>query len=181
MTKLNNSPAAAQPSTTASPGDVPPERPPQLAGLDALLGEWDVQASFAAGFFSQDSPPTTVGGGHTSFEWLAGRHFLFQRFTVENPIMPNGIAIIGAGHEPATLTQHYYDSRGVARVYQMTLADGTWKLWRDAPGFCQRFTGVLSDDDTRIDGAWQKSADGVDWMHDFAVTYSRVDPAAADR
>jgi hypothetical protein len=95
--------------------------------------------------------------------------------------MPNGIAISGAGHEPATLTQHCYDSRGVARVYQMTLADGTWKLWRDATGFCQRFTGVLSDDGPRIDGAWRKSADGVDWMHDFDVTYSRIEPAAADR
>lgn len=45
----------------------------------------------------------------------------------------------------------------------------------------QRFTGVLSDDEPRIDGAWQKSADGVDWMHDFDVTYSRIEPAAADR
>jgi hypothetical protein len=69
MTEPNNSPATAQPSTTASPGDVPSERPRQLAGLDALLGEWDVQASFAAGFFSLDSPATTLGGGRTSFEW----------------------------------------------------------------------------------------------------------------
>jgi hypothetical protein len=61
------------------------------------------------------------------------------------------------------LAKHYYDWRGVARVYQMTLAAGTWQLWRDEPGFCQRFTGVLSDDETRIDGAWQTSADGVDW------------------
>jgi hypothetical protein len=65
------------------------------------------------------------------------------------------------------LTQHYYDSRGVARVYEMSLADGAWKLWREAPGFCQRFSGVLSDDGTRIDGAWQKSDDGAEWTHDF--------------
>jgi hypothetical protein len=63
----------------------------------------------------------------------------------------------------------------------MSLADGAWKLWRDAPGFCQRFTGVLSADETRIGGAWQKSADGVDWMHDFDLTYVRIAPAAADR
>ena len=29
--------------------------------------------------------------------------------------------------------QHYYDSRGVARVYQMSLEGGIWKLWREAP------------------------------------------------
>jgi hypothetical protein len=95
--------------------------------------------------------------------------------------MPNGIAIIGAGHEPATLTLHYYDSPASPAPNQVTLADGTWKLSRDEPGFCQRFTGVLSDDETRIDGAWQKSADGVDCMHDFDLTYSRIEPAAADR
>jgi len=181
MTETNKSPATAQPNTTGSPGDVPLERPSQLAALDALLGEWDVQASFAAGFLGPDSPATTVGGARTSFEWLAGQHFMIQRFTVENPTVPSGIAIIGAGDRPATLTQHYYDSRGVARVYQMSLADGAWKLWRDAPGFCQRFTGVLSDDETRIDGAWQTSADGLDWMHDFDLTYFRIAPAAADR
>jgi hypothetical protein len=119
MTETNKSPATAQPSTTGRPGDVPPERPSQLAALDALPGEWDVQASFAAGFFGPDSPATTVGGGRTSFEWLAGQHFLIQRFTVENPTVPSGIAIIGAGDEPATLTQHYYDSRGVARVFSL--------------------------------------------------------------
>jgi hypothetical protein len=104
MTETNKSRATAQPSTTGSPGDVPPERPSQLAALDALLGEWDVQASFAAGFFGPDSPATTLGGGRTSFEWLAGRHFLIQRFTVENPTVPSGIAVIGAGDEPARLT-----------------------------------------------------------------------------
>jgi hypothetical protein len=30
-----------------------------------------------------------------------------------------------------TSSQHYYDSRGVARIYQMSLNDGGWKLWRD--------------------------------------------------
>jgi hypothetical protein len=108
MSETNNSAATAQPSTTASPGNVWRERPSQVAALDVLLGEWDVQASFAGGYFGPGSPATTVGGGRTSFEWLAGQHFLIQRFTVENPNMPNGIAIIGAGHErqswPSTTT-----------------------------------------------------------------------------
>ncbi len=30
--------------------------------------------------------------------------------------------------------QHYYDSHGVARIYQMSLNDGVWKLWREASG-----------------------------------------------
>jgi hypothetical protein len=39
------------------------------------------------------------------------------------------------GTQPAlsaweTSSQHYYDSRGVARIYPMSLNGGGWKLWR---------------------------------------------------
>jgi hypothetical protein len=96
---------------------------------------------------------------------------------------PSGIAIIGAGlspgpddagTEPGPVAQHYYDSRGVARVYQMSLTDGVWKVWRDAPGFSQRFSGTMSPEGTTIEGAWEKSRDGVQWEHDFRLTYTKV-------
>jgi hypothetical protein len=179
MTETNESPATAEPNTSASPDDVPSERPAQLAALDVLLGTWDVQASFAAGFFGPDSPATAMGGGRVSFEWLAGRHFLIQRFDNQNPTMPSGIAVIGAGEGPGLMAQHYYDSRGVARIYHMRLAGGVWKVWRDGAGFFQHFTGTLSPDGTRIDGTWEKSSDGVDWMHDFDLTYIRIAPPSA--
>ena len=76
-------------------------------------------------------------------------------------------------------TQHYYDSRGVARRYAMSLDAGVWRLVRDAPDFsplefCQRFVGTFSDDRATIDGVWEKSSDGVTWSHDFALTYRRI-------
>jgi hypothetical protein len=45
-----------------------------------------------------------------------------------------GIAIIGAADEPESFRQYYFDSRGVHRIYEMTLADGGWMLWRDRAG-----------------------------------------------
>jgi hypothetical protein len=72
--------------------------------------------------------------------------FLIQRLAAGNPTAPSGIAIFGPGETAETLGQHYYDSRGAARIYQMTLTDGVWKLWREASGFWQRYTGVFSDD-----------------------------------
>ena len=44
--------------------------------------------------------------------------------------------------------QHYYDSRGVSRLYSMTFEDGTWTLPRDKPDFSplhfsQRYVGQL--------------------------------------
>jgi hypothetical protein len=34
---------------------------------------------------------------------------------------------------------HYYDSHGVFRVYDWSIDASSWKLWRDTPGFSQRF------------------------------------------
>jgi hypothetical protein len=42
--------------------------------------------------------------------------------------------------------RHYFDSRGVARVYAMTITDEAWTLVREHPGFSQRFVGAFSGD-----------------------------------
>ena len=157
-----------------SPGGVPAGRPISLDRLDALIGDWEMEATFGDGYFGLGAPAMTGRGGRTTFEWLEGRFFLIQRFVVEHPAAPSGITIIGAGTDPDTFTQHYYDSRGVARVYHMSLDGRVWKLWREAPGFWQRYSGQISDDGNTITGAWEGSADGQDWKHDFGLTYLKV-------
>jgi len=164
----------AEQSGTGGPGDIPTTRPAALDRLDVLLGTWDLEATFEAGYFGPDSPPVTGGGGRTTFDWLEGAFFLIQRFTVESPTAPSGIAIIGTGEGPETFEQHYYDSRGVARVYQMSLNEGLWKVWREIPGFWQRYTGVFSEDGETIAGAWEGSADGAEWKHDFDLNYIKA-------
>ncbi len=157
-----------------SPGDVPAGRPVPLDRLDVLIGQWEMEAMFGAGYFGPGTSAMTGRGGRTTFEWLEGRFFLIQRFVVEHPAAPSGISIIGAGADPDTFTQHYYDSRGVARVYRMSLDGRVWKLWREAPGFWQRYSGLISDDGTTITGAWEGSADGQEWKHDFGLTYLKL-------
>jgi hypothetical protein len=133
-----------------------------------------MEFSFEAGFFGPGSPAVSGRGGRTTFQWFDGEFFLIQRATAEDPSAPSGIMIIRVGPDPETFEQHYYDSRGVARVFQMSLNEGTWKLWREAPGFHQRYTGVFSEDGNRIMGAWEKSADGSEWLHDFDLSYIRT-------
>jgi hypothetical protein len=87
-------------------------------------------------------------------------------------------AIVGTDPRTGGYTQHYYDSRGVARLYAMSFADGVWTLTRESPDFSpldfrQRFTGTFSEDGNTITGAWEKSPGG-DWEHDFALTYRRA-------
>ena len=136
--------------------------------LDALTGEWSMEAGPPGG-------PPWPGEARVSFEWLEGRTFLIERWTVDLPEAPDGIAIIGAGDEPESFRQHYFDSRGVHRIYAMALSDGVWTLWRDAPDpFPQRFSGTIDDDGKTIAGRWEKAEDGSNWGTDFDFTYRKV-------
>jgi hypothetical protein len=149
-----------------SPVDVPAARPAGLRRLEVLVGGWDTEALFPF------DPPVTVLG-RTTFEWLEGGFFLIQRWTIEHPDAPDGIAVIGTA-SGETFSQRYFDSRGVHRTYEMSLNDGVWRLWRDSPGFAQRFAGRLCEDSATFEGAWEKSQDGSHWEHDFDLTYRRI-------
>ena len=78
------------------------------------------------------------------------------------------------------LQQHYFDTRGVVRVYAMTFEDGVWTLVRESPDFSelkfwQRYEGSFSADGDTIDGAWYISHDaGATWEKDFDLVYRRV-------
>jgi len=76
-------------------------------------------------------------------------------------------------------TQHYFDSRGVGRVYAMSFSEGVWTLLQEAPDFTaldfsQRFTGTFSDDGKTIAGRWESRTDSSSWGHDFDLTYTKV-------
>lgn len=120
-----------------------------------------------------ESPFATDVHAVCVFEWLQGERFLIQRWEVDHPDAPDGIAIIGFDDVRDGFRQHYFDSRGVARVYEMSFDDRVWKLWRDDPGFSQRFTGAFSEDGNTIRGAWEVFEDGSTWEHDFDLTYVR--------
>src|SRR6266568_9580520 len=119
-----------------------------------------------------------TGRGRTSFEWLEDGAFLVQRANSE-PALPGTppewianspfplVTIIGLDESMETFCELYSDARGVRRIYQMSLNDGVWKMWRDAPGFWQRFSGAFSADGNTISGGWEGSRDGSNWQADF--------------
>jgi len=125
-----------------------------------------------------------MGGGTTTFEWGEGRAFLVQHaygdtggdtdpgWAAASPLPL--VTVTGLDDASGALHMLYADARGVCRVYEMSLADGVWRMWRDAPGFFQRFTGTFSADGDTVTGAWEGSPDGVTWQHDFDVTYTRT-------
>jgi hypothetical protein len=137
----------------------------ELQPLNALVGEWATEAT-------HPEFPGTVVHGRAVFEWLEGERFLIQRSQTDHADFPDAIAIIGAPTEGLSL--QYFDSRGVYRVYQVSFDENVWRLWRDAPGFSQRFAGTFGDGGDTISGVWQLSRDGSTWADDLEITYRRV-------
>jgi hypothetical protein len=135
--------------------------------LEALVGDWTMQAG------PPDGPPWP-GAGTVSFSWLKGAPLLIQRWHVDNPEAPDGVAVIGWDTTTGAYYQLYTDERDVQRVYEMSLADGVWKLWRAGEPFSQRFTGTLSEDGRTITGRWEIAEDGETWRTDFDLTYRRA-------
>jgi hypothetical protein len=138
-----------------------------LQGWDRFIGRWETEGSH----------PTLPGEairGTSAFEWLDGQRFIIWRSHCEHPEIPDAITIIGVIN--GQLSMHYFDSRGVYRVYAAGLDQARWRFWRDAPApdFSQRFTGTFSDDGNTITGRGQLSKDGKTWEDDLDLNYRRV-------
>jgi hypothetical protein len=144
---------------------------PEIERLERFVGEWEMEVAFSG------SPP--MGGAKTTFEWMPGKRLLVQRWEIPIPEAPDGLAVYGYDEGRQTLLQHYFDTRGVVRVYEMTLDDGSWKLERNKEDFSpldfsQRFTGTFSDDGKTIEGTWEIAHDHATYEKDFDITYRKI-------
>jgi hypothetical protein len=135
-----------------------------LEPLNALVGSWTTEATHPAF-------PSTLVSGRADFEWLEGERFLVQRSRTDHPEFPDSLIVFGADGDE--LSMHYFDSRGVHRVYGVSFDDGVWRMWRHAPGFSQRFTGTVEDDGDTIAGLWKLSRDNTTWDDDLRITFWR--------
>jgi hypothetical protein len=145
----------------------------RLKRLAPLVGEWSMEMVMPG------HEPMPDIGARVSFEWMPGEQWLVQRWTVPVPEAPDGIALIGYDEGRSTLVQHYFDQRGVARVYDMSFDDGVWKLERTKEDFspfefAQRFTGKFREHGRRIDGTWEIARDKRIWEKDFDLNYIRM-------
>jgi len=143
-------------------------RNPELTALDPLAGEWLSEAT-------HPMFPSTVVTGRMTYEWLEGERFLIQRSSTDHPDFPDSISVIGFADDE--LTAHYFDSRGVFRIYRVAMEGDTLRMWRDAPGFSQRLEARLSNHGATLAGTWQLSRDNETWDDDLAITFVRAKAA----
>ena len=143
---------------------------PALERLGLFIGEWAIEITS----MSFHTDPSAVERGHSSFDWIEGGAFLIQHSEISAADFPRSTAIIAPDDAAETYGMLYFDSRGVSRIYKMTFHGGIWTIWREFPGFSQRFNGTFSDDNNVITARWEKSNDGSHWEHDFDLTYTKL-------
>lgn len=133
-----------------------------------LVGEWTTEATHPA-------VPGTVVHGTASVEWLEGERFLILRAREDHPDFPDSVSIIG---DTDGLCMHYFDSRGVHRVYEMSMTEDGWETARDAPGFSQRMWFTFADEGNTMTGKAKLSKDHETWNDDLQITYRRARSAS---
>jgi hypothetical protein len=140
-----------------------------------LVGHWTTEAT-------HPEMPGTVISGSSHFEWLEGERFLIFRSHYDHPDIPDAISIIG---DTDGFHMHYFDSRGVHRLFELTMSDDGWAVAMgrhspadsfassDAP-FSQRLTYTFEHEDQTMSGRGQLSFDDVNWDDDLEITYRRT-------
>lgn len=143
--------------------------------LEKLAGAWESE-TIADG--------QVVARGLTVYGWLEDRKFLVQHadgdlteaapeIWRQNWPLPS-TSIIGLDDAAGGFTMLYADARGVSRVYQMAVEKDVITLWREAPGFHQRFTAAFDSEAATMTAVWERSEDGTEWTRDFDMVYRRL-------
>jgi hypothetical protein len=146
-----------------------------MSQFEPLIGDWRAEGEIPM------DPPMRISG-RTTIEPLGP--FIVVRSVGEPAEVPDTISIIGGAPDDQPQPMHYFDSRGVERLYLTIVEGSTWMIWRapgedwngpQGPGFNQRFIGDLSADGRTIDGRWERGLGetGQEWELDFPIRYSR--------
>ena len=143
--------------------------------FEPLIGEWHGEGEVPI------EPPVRISVEQT-VERLG--EFIVVRSVGRPAEVPDSISIIGGGPAGEPQPMHYFDERGVERLYMTAVEASTWRIWRapgedwngpNGPGFNQRFIGEISADGRTIEARWERGMgdDGDEWEVDFPITYIR--------
>ena len=128
--------------------------------LDRLLGSWRLTMHH-----SQMTEPVL---GRQRYERVLDGAFVALDGVYEHPDFPDAYALLDETHF------HYFDVRGVIRVFDFGIDDGGWRMTWIAPGFSQRSTArFVGDDAIEVEGE-RSDDEGGRWQHDFRVELQRA-------
>jgi hypothetical protein len=128
--------------------------------LERLLGTWTTSMQHV-----QMPLPVT---GLQEFTRVLDGAFVMVRASADHPDFPDGLSLLGGQH------MHYFDVRGVTRVFDLEVTDAGWSTIRCDDDFWQR-AAILFVGDDAMQGSGENSHDeGATWEHDYTISYARV-------
>jgi hypothetical protein len=134
--------------------------------LGRLVGDWQTVGRHP--YF-----PNKTFHGRTTFTWTEGGAFLLMQSSIEEPEIPDGIAIFGSDDALNKYFMLYFDERGVSRKYDVKLLKNGLVWTRDDPKFRQRFKVTIATNGLAMDGRGRMSRDGGPWENDLHLSFSR--------
>jgi hypothetical protein len=141
---------------------------PRLQALAVLVGEWTTVGA-------HPMLPGKTLHGHTTFSWLDSGAFLLVHMHIDEPDIPDGVAVLGTDDAtPDAGAMLYFDIRNVSREYRWTISGNVLTWSRNAPDFAQRMVLTVAEDGRRIEAKGEMSRNGQTWEPDLQLTYSRV-------
>ena len=128
---------------------------------DRLLGTWDISMQHVA-------LPEPVAG-RQRYELVLDGAFVLLQWTYDHPDFPDAMALLDQ------TAFHYFDVRGISRVFDLQINEQGWSMIRRDPDFWQRSSTTFVGDRV-MEGTGENSHDGgVTWEHDFVMTWARSD------
>ena len=148
--------------------------------FEPLIGQWQAEGQMPL------EPPMRISGKAT-IERLG--EFIVFRTMAEQAEVPDSLSIIGGAPDGEPQPMHYFDARGVQRLYLTAIDGSTWEVWR-APG--EDWNGPQARASTSASSArsrltappsrarWERGIGdaGDAWAIDFPITYHRTSTPA---
>src|SRR5215218_5999057 len=131
-----------------------------MSTLDRLLGTWEI-----AMHHSTMSEPVT---GRQQYERVLDGAFVLLHWAYDHPDFPDAMALLSDDR------YHYFDVRGITRVFKFEVDDVGWSIIRLDDDFSQRCTARFRGSDAMTSTGENSHDLGVTWQHDFTMTYQRV-------
>jgi hypothetical protein len=135
-------------------------RPSVPRALDRLLGSWDIEMRHTA-----MSEPVA---GRQHYEPILDGSYLLLRWTYDHPDFPDALAVLSDD------ACHYFDVRGVTRVFDFAIDDAGWSMIRLDPDFSQRYAATFRGPDEMACTGEASHDNGQTWVPDFTMTYRRA-------
>jgi hypothetical protein len=93
---------------------------------------------------------------------------------MEDPEIPEGVAIFGTDSDDKTCSMLYFDERTVGRRYDVASGEDGFTWSRDTSPLAQRYRVTIAKDGRAMHGEGAMKKDGEAWEPDLRLSYIRV-------